>query len=80
MFRPANRPIKLSDKMMIPSKSLQFLTGDDGQLNQGAEDIKREKELMKQLQNNGNLIREWTENETPLILNDEKRKVSFKAL
>lgn len=74
-FRPANRPFKLSEKMMIPTKALQVLTGNDGEADRDPQDVRSEQSILDKLKSNPVPWREWTENETPIITEDEDKKV-----
>eukprot|EP00210_Caulerpa_lentillifera_P009009 g8599.t1 len=75
-FRPANRPFKLSEKMMIPMKSLQQLTGDDGVINRSPEDLRADDELMESLKSKLSSWRSWTDNETPIIESQEQKSIA----
>lgn len=61
--------------MMITTKRLQILTGNEGDANQDPKDAASDASLIQQLQNTAVHWREWSDNESPLILGDEKRKV-----
>ena len=73
-FRPANRPFKLSEKMMIPTKLLQTLTGNDEDRGQDPQDAEATASLIENLRQKPILWREWTDNESPLILGDDEGK------
>lgn len=77
-FRPANRPFKLSEKMMIPTKSLMQLTGDDGVINRSPGDLEADEGLMKKLKSKISTWRSWTENESPII-EGQDQKVGFEG-
>lgn len=60
--------------MMIPTKSLQILTGNVGEAQRDPQDLKSEQSLLERLKEKAVAWRAWTENETPIVTDDETKK------